>query len=239
MRFKLVITVLVAMSISSIAIADNQFYGEFLCKNNSAYECYKVQKGDTWEQLFPADEQRDIVKRANRKNDRLQTGMIIAVPRNLDDVQYFDIAPFPLQIDDSKQKLVIFDPAKLAWAAYDENGRLVNWGPASGGSSYCADVKRPCRTTPGVYAFYHMRDEACKSTRYPLGKGGAPMPYCMFFNKNFAIHGSATVPGYNASHGCVRVFTEDAAWLNNEFVEVNPATKTKIIVKPYKAKYDF
>ena len=46
------------------------------------------------------------------------------------------------------------------------------------------------------------------------------MPYCMFFHTGFALHGSYEVPGYNASHGCVRLYKEDAKWLNEEFVEL-------------------
>ncbi len=46
------------------------------------------------------------------------------------------------------------------------------------------------------------------------------MPYCMHFSGGYALHGSPTVPGYNASHGCVRLFTEDAKWLNQHFVDI-------------------
>ena len=41
----------------------------------------------------------------------------------------------------------------------------------------------------------------------------------MHFFMGFALHGSDIVPGYPASHGCVRLFTEDARWLNEDFVE--------------------
>lgn len=54
------------------------------------------------------------------------------------------------------------------------------------------------------------------------------MPYCMFFKGGYAIHAS-DVPGYNASHGCVRVFYEDAEWLNREFADIG----TSVIVRPY------
>ncbi|MCX7124554.1 MAG: L,D-transpeptidase, partial [Gammaproteobacteria bacterium] len=35
----------------------------------------------------------------------------------------------------------------------------------------------------------------------------------------FALHGS-TLPGYNASHGCVRLFFDDAKWLNQDFLNI-------------------
>ena len=46
-----------------------------------------------------------------------------------------------------------------------------------------------------------------------IGKGGAKMPYCMFYDGGYAIHGSYEVQGYHASHGCVRTYIEDARWL--------------------------
>lgn len=36
-------------------------------------------------------------------------------------------------------------------------------------------------------------------------KYNAPMPYASYFTGGIALHGSADVPGYPASHGCVRV----------------------------------
>ena len=43
------------------------------------------------------------------------------------------------------------------------------------------------------------------------------MPYCMFFHEGYALHGG-TLPGHHASHGCLRLYTEDAEWLNEMFV---------------------
>ena len=67
----------------------------------------------------------------------------------------------------------------------------------------------------------------CESSTFPVGKGGAPMPYCTFFNRGIAFHGSKQVPGYNASHGCVRMYTEDARWINTVFVDMG---KTRVFV---------
>jgi lipoprotein-anchoring transpeptidase ErfK/SrfK len=51
----------------------------------------------------------------------------------------------------------------------------------------------------------------------------------MFFHGGYAIHGSYQVPGYNASHGCIRVHPSDAEWLSDNFVRYG----TKVVVKPY------
>ena len=68
-----------------------------------------------------------------------------------------------------------------------------------------------------VAAIYNKGGAGCASSKFPVGRGGAPMPYCMFFHGGYALHGSYEVPGYHASHGCIRLFVDDAAWLNEEF----------------------
>nr|WP_058522968.1 L,D-transpeptidase [Legionella birminghamensis] len=123
----------------------------------------------------------------------------------------------------------IFNPRKLSWVAVSSNGKVVRSGKASGGSHYCRDIRRSCKTPSGTYRIFSKSGAGCRSSRYPLGKGGAPMPYCMFFSKYYAIHGSPDVPNYNASHGCIRVRPGDAKWLNQNFIKIG----TKVIVQPY------
>jgi hypothetical protein len=201
-------------------------YGARLCKE-IGYHCVKVQRNETWESLFPNHETRDMVRRVNRMNISLSRGMTIAVPDNLN-INIMAVSPFPAAIEPSPTNKVIFNQEKLAWGAYDESGHLVKWGPAAGGKNYCPDIERSCRTMPGDFTIYQKRGEECVSTKFPVGEGGAPMPYCMFFHGGYALHGSPNVPGFNASHGCVRLFTEDAEWLNEEFIHVG---RTKVIVK--------
>jgi hypothetical protein len=123
----------------------------------------------------------------------------------------------------------IFDPNHVMWGAYDRNGQLVNQGRASGGKGYCADVGRRCKTPIGTFRVSRKGNASCVSSKFPVGEGGAPMPYCMFFHHGYAIHGSPDVPHYNASHGCIRVLPSDARWLSNNFIYPG----TTVIVKPY------
>lgn len=135
----------------------------------------------------------------------------------------------------SKQPVVlagntfIYNPKTLRWTALDSNERVVRSGRGSGGKGYCPDIRRSCRTPSGTYYIISKGGADCRSSRYPVGRGGAPMPYCMFFSKYYAVHGSPDVPNYNASHGCVRVHPSDARWLNHHFMHVG----TKVIIKPY------
>ena len=64
------------------------------------------------------------------------------------------------------------------------------------------------------------------STKYD----GSPMPYSIFFNGGYAIHGSYEVKrlGSPASHGCIRLHPENAAVLF-DLVQANKAD-TRIVV---------
>lgn len=127
------------------------------------------------------------------------------------------------------QRTFIFYPKYLMWGAYDESGHLIHSGRASGGKAYCPDVRRRCLTPRGSFKVYRKGSKYCKSSKFPLGRGGAPMPYCMFFYGGYAIHGSYDVPNYNASHGCIRVRPDAASWLHKNFMRHG----TRVIVKPY------
>lgn len=135
------------------------------------------------------------------------------------------------------EKVIVVDPRRHTFTAYNANGRVVRSGVASSGRNYCPDIKRACRTRTGSFRIYHLGDGKCYSTRYPIPHGGAPMPYCMYFNGNQALHGSYEVGNANLSHGCVRLRVSDAAWLRYHFVETPNASNgfrgTLVIVKPY------
>lgn len=210
-------------------VAASQRYGQKYC-NTPGYTCITVKRGQTWTSLFPDKYDREVVQRLNRTGESLYKGMRIAVPTNLAHTDLLGISPFAAKITPPARKTIIVDPKKLAFGAYDADGSLVHWGPVSAGKNYCPDLKRRCHTITGTYTIYTKQGAGCKSKKFPIGKGGAPMPYCMFFHKGFALHGSPNVPGYNASHGCVRLYKEDAKWLNTQFVNVG---STRVIIKPY------
>lgn len=65
------------------------------------------------------------------------------------------------------------------------------------------------QTPEGEYDFYLERDYL--HTSY-LGSMYKPF----YFRGGYAIHGSSSVPGYPASHGCVRVTNDDMDFLRTE-----------------------
>lgn len=217
-----------------MACAQSRF-GESLCKSPD-YFCIKVKAMDSWENLFPNVEERDIIRRINRMNISLRAGMTIAVPKNIDRLTIYDVSPFPRYIESEGEKTIFVSQKQLAWGAYDENGELLWWGPLSSGSGHCRGLDGTCITPSGSYRVIRKQDIDCISTAFPMRSdgesGGAEMPYCMHFFRGYALHGSDTVPGYRASHGCVRIFIEDARWLNEEFIDLPEDGKrgTRIIV---------
>lgn len=212
---------LTVVSLSLFSPITHAQFGKTICNNAELYDCYKVKKGETWESIFPDAEHRTHVKKINRMNIQVRPGLIIAVPKDtsIETEEFLKYSPLPQKIDGNGEEVVKVDLSDFAWAAYDPDGTLVKWGPISGGKSYS--------TITGTFTFYRKQGRGCVSSKYPIPRGGAPMPYCMHFKGGYAMHGSPTVPGFHASHGCVRLFTDDAQWLNQNFVDTG-STKVSV-----------
>jgi hypothetical protein len=209
-------------------------YSNKLCKQDG-FKCVAILRNISWKKFWPNDREREIIMKLNRNNRKfLISGMTVAVPNDMVGKTLLDWSPYPKKAESLGEKFIIFDPALLAWAAYDKEGNLVRWGPALGGRDYCPDIKRACRTPEGGnFRVTFKGNIKSRSPAYPIGCKGdtcAPMPYVMYFLKlYYGIHGSEQMIGWNASHGCVRTFTDDAKWLNHEFAEIG----TRVIVRPY------
>lgn len=244
MRIKGLFAVLLAVTlVLSPAISLGKSKSKAKAKKNPycdipGYICLKVRGGQTWASLFPDERERGIVMRINHRNGGLYSGIVLKVPQDLTYGDLLDYSPFPTTIEAPNEKLVIFDPKLYAWGAYDADGQLVRWGPATGGQRWCQDIDQPCRTKAGEFRIYSLGSSNCVSTKFPIPDGGAPMPYCMFFNGGQALHGSpGGVIKDNVSHGCVRMFVEDAEWMRYDFAEgpepYNEYRGTKVVVMPY------
>jgi hypothetical protein len=219
-------------------------YGAALCADYEHYDCVtagkkvieqevKTKEGTrtvkkavdpAWEDLFPDPREREIVMKVNRINYPLRAGYRIAVPKDLAHKTLMDFSPFPKKIDPPGERTIIFDPKVLAFAAYDAEGKLARWGPAVGG-------RAGLDTRAGEYRIVSKGGPDCRSHVYPEGCRGracSPMPFCMDFNKGAAFH-AGDLPGRHESHGCVRLFYDDAKWLNREFAEVG----VRVIIRPY------
>jgi len=202
-------------------------YGSSLC-SLPGFKCIRTTSHETWFSLWGNEHQREIVMRLNRTNVALKYRHWLVVPDNLSHADYMRMSPLPVHIKATGHKQLLVDLRVFAFGAYDAEGDLVYWGPATGGQKWCSDTNETCQSAVGEYKIYRMQGENCTSSKYPFDtKGGAPMPYCMHYYKGFAIHGS-TLSGFNnRSRGCVRVFYSDAKWLNQDFVKLG----TRVIVR--------
>lgn len=112
-------------------------------------------------------------------------------------------SPFPLQYPAAAgiPKLLVVDQPAQAFAAYAE-GRLVRWGPVSSG--------RQAYSTPSGLFHLNWRSRGRHSTVNPQWY------MAWYFNfdnaRGLALH-SYTLPGYPASHACVRLLERDAIWI--------------------------
>lgn len=202
-------------------------YIQHLC-NNPLFYCRAVKRGETWRGLFPNAKERDLMMRINRTNVPLPYRTEIVMPHDISKVNYEQLSPFPEHMNTHGSRLIDIDLSKFAFAAYDADGNRVMWGPASGGKPWCKDTHSSCLTATGNFQVYRMKGAECRSGTYPIeNNGGAEMPYCMYYYKGFAIHASTLSGFVNRSRGCVRLFDEDAQWLNQHFVTLG----TRVIVK--------
>ncbi|MCC5791821.1 MAG: L,D-transpeptidase [Legionellaceae bacterium] len=235
MRHSTVASLILALLLyPGLVTSQKSTFGQNLCQVPD-YFCITIRPGETWQSLFPHPEARDIVRRINRMNIRLKSGMTIAIPKHLDRLSIYDVAPFPRYIEPTGEKSIYISKKNMAWAAYDEDGELLWWGPISDGKANCSSAEG-CKTPSGSFRVIRKQDIECISTAFPRradgNHGGAAMPYCMHFFRGYALHGSDTLPGYPDSHGCVRMFTEDARWLNEEFIDTpgNGYQGTRVII---------
>lgn len=126
----------------------------------------------------------------------------LAIPSKIDST-LMAYAPFPYNLEILKDvhKMVLFSYPIQAFASY-ENGKLIKWGPTSMGSK-AAQTKR------GL-TFANWKKKLSISTVSSEWK----LPY------NFNIHNSLGIgwhqydlPGYPASHSCLRLTMNDAKFL--------------------------
>jgi hypothetical protein len=135
---------------------------------------------------------------------RLRAGDVLVIPDTLTK-NFLDYSPFPQRLEmlDSIPKTVLISRRIQGFALY-ENGKLLKWGPVSSG-------KKSTQTPAGLfYGNYKARSKISTVDDSWL------MPY--YFNfMNFegvGVH-QYSMPGYPASHACVRLRKEDAITIYN------------------------
>jgi hypothetical protein len=88
-----------------------------------------------------------------------------------------------------------------AFGAY-EYGNLVRWGPTSSGK----------KASPTPAGFYHTNWKS-KATRSSINNEWLLPWYFNLDNQRGVAFHQYDLPGYPASHGCLRLLEDDAAWI--------------------------
>lgn len=152
-----------------------------------------------------SDEEQYIILALNRLDKKnLWRADTLMIPDHFEK-DFRAYSPFPAHVDvlNDVKKFVVFSYPIQAYAAY-ENGNLVKWGPSSMG-------KKAAQTKRGLM-FANWKKELAISTVDSEWK----LPY------NFNIHNTLGIgwhqydlPGFPASHSCLRLLMDDAKWMYN------------------------
>lgn len=170
------------------------------------YTSWKIKNDKKKRQEFDSlysKEQRYIIASLNRTDlKHLYKRDSIMVPNEFLN-SFLDYSPFPHQMNILKEvkKFVIFSYPIQAFAVY-EKGELIKWGPTNMG-------KKATQTPRGLF-FTNWKGRRVTST----------VDDSWILNWNFNISNKGGVgwhqyamPGYPASHSCLRLLEEDAKWL--------------------------
>jgi len=130
-----------------------------------------------------------------RKNDTL------VIPDTIANLMSF--SPFPFLIEELKSipKILFVSRKVQAFAAY-KNGVLIKWGPTSTG--------RKVKQTPAGFFSLTWKKKETIST---IDEEWILPFYFNFINFEGVAFHQYMMPGYPASHGCVRLLKEDAEWI--------------------------
>ena len=151
--------------------------------------------------------QIEILEMLNRRDrahllrvDPPTPGLVVPAPWSEEPLTY---SPFPgsWPAAEGYPKAIVVHQAMQAFAAY-ERGRLVRWGPVSTGR----------KETPTPEGVFNLTWRA-RSRRSTDNQDWLLEWYFNFVNERGVSFHLFDLPGYPASHACVRLLLRDAQWL--------------------------
>lgn len=131
----------------------------------------------------------------------IRKGTVLMVPDDFSDPSIF--APFPVKIPSIYivPKLMVVSQEVQAFGIY-EYGTLVRWGPVSTGKA----------STPTPSKLYFTNWKGVSVTSTVDDTWIMPWYFNLDNKRGVSMHQYA-LPGYPASHACIRLFKDDAIWL--------------------------
>ncbi len=150
-----------------------------------------------------SSEQRKIIYALNRIDERkVWTGKELVIPDSIS-TDLMDYSPFPKELGmvDTIPKLVLISQRIQAFGLY-ESGKLIKWGPVSSG-------KKSTPTPNGL----HYGNYKAKRKVSSVNKDWILPYYFNFMNFEGVGTHQYAMPGYPASHACVRLYMADAQYI--------------------------
>jgi hypothetical protein len=162
-------------------------------------------------------EKMSILFKINRRDlKHLKMGDSVVIPLNGNDEMIY--SPYPAHISalDSVKKILLVSRQVQAFGAY-ENGKLVKWGPTSTGK----------KATPTPEALFHTNWKSLE-THSTVDEAWILKWYFNLDNREGISLHEYDLPGYPASHSCIRLLSPDAQWIYNwaEQWRLSPDRKT-------------
>lgn len=145
-----------------------------------------------------------VVLKINRIGPRhIRKGRMLVVPDPIGD--FMALSPFPHQIEaiQTIPKLLLISCRVQAFGAY-EFGQLIRWGPTSTGR----------KVAPTPAGLYHANWKSKKKRSTVNRKWLLRWCFNLDTVRGISIH-QYDLPGYPASHACVRLLGQDAYWVYN------------------------
>jgi len=150
-------------------------------------------------------EQQKIIAATNRIDlNRIRIKSALVIPDTM--LQSFmDYTPFPAGIEKliNTSKFILVNQRIQLFALY-ESGKLIRTGPVSSG--------RKSKPTPN--GLFHTNFKARKKISTIDGSWVMPYYFNIINRDGVALH-QFTLPGYPASHSCIRMYEEDAKFIYN------------------------
>jgi len=142
------------------------------------------------------------LNRIDRKNLKRKDSLVVP-DTVITNWKYY--SPFPLKVEEAYQipKLIIVSQKVQAFAAY-QLGNLVLWGPTSTGKE----------ETPTPNGLFHTNWKAEETTSTFDDEWTLKWNFNLENFEGVALH-QYEMPGYPASHSCVRLYEKDAKWIYN------------------------
>jgi lipoprotein-anchoring transpeptidase ErfK/SrfK len=142
------------------------------------------------------------LNRVDRKNLKRKDSLV--VPDTIvTNWKYY--SPLPLKVEEAFQipKLIVVSQKVQAFAAY-QLGNLILWGPTSTGKE----------ETPTPNGLFHTNWKAEETTSTFDDEWTLKWNFNLDNFEGVALH-QYEMPGYPASHSCVRLYEKDAEWIYN------------------------